>query len=334
MYLYGRHFTLRTDHQALTALLATTGSGHKPLRLYRWSERLQAYNFTTQFTPGRDNVVADLLSRATPCSALETAQDPQEPELILMLHTPLQGAVDICGKLYGVPQHQRFLLVAYDLHSKWPEVLPTGSVTTRVVTDFLSSLFARWGVSDTITTDNGPQFVSADFTAFAEGRGIKHIRTALSHPQANGGVERFNQTLKNGLRAHLADGLPFPSALQSTLLHYRATPHATTGSSPALLMLGHELQLPLDRLRPHTGDTPVTVGPSGDRVADQQRRMKQQFDRKHRVKSATLAASDWVRVRRPTRSHKLLSFWSAPQQMAGTALNLITKMDFKRILLL
>lgn len=50
MYLYGRHFTLRTDHLALTALLATTGSGHKPLRLYRWSERLQAYNFATQFT--------------------------------------------------------------------------------------------------------------------------------------------------------------------------------------------------------------------------------------------------------------------------------------------
>lgn len=37
--LYGQHFTLQTDHQALTALLATTGSGHKPLRLYQWSER-------------------------------------------------------------------------------------------------------------------------------------------------------------------------------------------------------------------------------------------------------------------------------------------------------
>ncbi|KAI3364779.1 hypothetical protein L3Q82_000918 [Scortum barcoo] len=264
---------------ALTALLATTGSDHKPLCLYRWSERLQAYNFTTQFTPGRENVVADLLSRAMLCSALDTVQDPQEPELILMLHTPPQGAislqeleaasardpvltqlrafirggwptkvseeskpivsgmtflagtmsvwrggfatvvpsalrarvltmvheghlgvvkvrqrcrglvwwpgidrdmesmtrdctaclsrdktgpppppplqpllwpsalrtqvqVDICNELHSVPQHQRFLLVAYDLHSKWPKVLPTGSVTTRVVTDFLSSLFA------------------------------------------------------------------------------------------------------------------------------------------------------------------------------------------------
>lgn len=50
--------------------------------------------------------------------------------------------LDICGELHNVPQHQRFLLVAYDLHSKWPEVLPTSSITTKVVIDFLSSLFA------------------------------------------------------------------------------------------------------------------------------------------------------------------------------------------------
>lgn len=50
--------------------------------------------------------------------------------------------LDICGELHSVPQHQRFLLVAYDLHSKWPEVLPTSSITTKVVIDFLSSLFA------------------------------------------------------------------------------------------------------------------------------------------------------------------------------------------------
>ncbi len=66
LYLYGRAFTLRTDHQALTALLSTSGTGHRPLRLHRWSDRLRQYNFDLKFTPGRDNVVADLLSRSAP----------------------------------------------------------------------------------------------------------------------------------------------------------------------------------------------------------------------------------------------------------------------------
>ena len=32
MYLYGRKFILRTDHQTLKTLLSTSGTGHKPLR--------------------------------------------------------------------------------------------------------------------------------------------------------------------------------------------------------------------------------------------------------------------------------------------------------------
>ncbi|KAJ7998311.1 hypothetical protein DPEC_G00221380 [Dallia pectoralis] len=63
LYLYGRSFTLRTDHQALTALMSTSGGGHRPLRLYRWSERLQQYDFQLQFTPGKTNPVLCCLSR-------------------------------------------------------------------------------------------------------------------------------------------------------------------------------------------------------------------------------------------------------------------------------
>ena len=95
--------------------------------------------------------------------------------------------MDICGELHGVPHHQRFLIVAYDLHSKWPEAVSTGSVTTSVVIDFLESLFTRWGLPSAITTDNGPQFVSSEFTSFLSAHGVKHIRTAFYNPQANGG---------------------------------------------------------------------------------------------------------------------------------------------------
>ncbi len=51
--------------------------------------------------------------------------------------------MDICGELASVPHHQRFLVVVYDLHSKWPEVVPMGSVTASALVDFLEQLFSR-----------------------------------------------------------------------------------------------------------------------------------------------------------------------------------------------
>ncbi|CAL8360015.1 unnamed protein product [Merluccius merluccius] len=50
LYLYGRHYVLRMDHQALTALLTASGSGHKPLRLQRWAGKpdLQCQPLCTQ----------------------------------------------------------------------------------------------------------------------------------------------------------------------------------------------------------------------------------------------------------------------------------------------
>ncbi len=104
-----------------------------------------------------------------------------------------------------------------------------------------------------MTTDNGPQFISGDFKSYLESYGIQHICTALYHPQANRGVERFHQSLKNGLRAHLVQGCPFSQAIHFTLLHYRAFHHCTMCVSSAFLMLDRELKLLLDWLR-----SPVT----------------------------------------------------------------------------
>lgn len=60
-YLYGRKFTLVTDHAALKWLITSkdlTG------RLHRWALQLQEFNFEVVYRPGTSNVVADALSRA------------------------------------------------------------------------------------------------------------------------------------------------------------------------------------------------------------------------------------------------------------------------------
>ena len=62
-YLDGRKFTLRTDHSSLTTLLSGPTLGRKPMRILRWAERLQEYNYDIVYRPGKDNCVADMLSR-------------------------------------------------------------------------------------------------------------------------------------------------------------------------------------------------------------------------------------------------------------------------------
>ena len=59
-YLKGKEFILQTDHQPLTYLRNMQNNNG---RLMRWTLTLQSYEFTIQYIPGKENVLADLLSR-------------------------------------------------------------------------------------------------------------------------------------------------------------------------------------------------------------------------------------------------------------------------------
>ncbi len=138
---------------------------------------------------------------------------------------------------------------------------------------------------------------------FLSNKGIKHICVRLYHPQANGGVEMFNQSLKNGIRACLVQGYSFQMALNQTLLHYRAS---------------QEMELHLDRLRAQGLSATVVTGPQAAvkvAVTTSQGRMKDNFGKRYKVRSTSIKVLDWVRVRRPHRSSKMASSWSEPHQV-------------------
>ena len=64
-YLYGREFTLCTDHKPLTTILGPK-KGIPPIaaaRLQRWALQLAAHNYTIQFRPTKAHANADALSR-------------------------------------------------------------------------------------------------------------------------------------------------------------------------------------------------------------------------------------------------------------------------------
>ena len=80
--------------------------------------------------------------------------------------------------------------------------------------------------------------------------GIKHIRSSPYHPASNGAAERMVQTLKLALKADHKRGVSLEQSLANFLLHYRITPHVTTGVPPCTLMMNRDLRTRLDLLKP------------------------------------------------------------------------------------
>jgi hypothetical protein len=59
-YLHGQPFTVLTDHHSLQHFMTQP---HLSRRQVRWAEMMAEFNFTIQYVKGKDNVVADALSR-------------------------------------------------------------------------------------------------------------------------------------------------------------------------------------------------------------------------------------------------------------------------------
>jgi len=65
-----------------------------------------------------------------------------------------------------------------------------------------------------LLTDNGSGYVSRSFRDYLHLVGIRHIKAALFHPQTNGKLERYHQTLKQEVNQVLYE---VPSALEAAL---------------------------------------------------------------------------------------------------------------------
>ena len=94
----------------------------------------------------------------------------------------------------------------------------------------MEQVFTMLGYSNTLVSDNGPQFTSNDFEVYLLDYNIKHQLTSPYWAQANGEVERFNRTLTKTIKCAMAKGKDWKSTLQQFLLMYCTIPHTATGN--------------------------------------------------------------------------------------------------------
>ena len=184
---------------------------------------------------------------------------------------------------YAGPVGGKMYLILIDAHSKWIEAFCTASSTSAAVIAELKPLFAQFGLPETIVTDNGTCFVSAEFEDFLARNGIRHLTSAPYHPQSNGLAERAVQIVKNGLKKVTEGNIR--TRLAKILFCYRLTPQTTTGLSPAEMLLGRRPRSRLDLLKPH----------SAERVEKRQMAQKSQHDQHARDRVFTKRDPVFVR---------------------------------------
>jgi len=79
-------------------------------------------------------------------------------------------------------------------YSNFIEMIPLQRDTRScTIIKHIKTNIARYGIMETLISDNGPQFVSADFTDFTSKYGINHITSSPTHQQSNGQAEKSSK---------------------------------------------------------------------------------------------------------------------------------------------
>jgi transposase InsO family protein len=159
--------------------------------------------------------------------------------------------LDIVRPLRKVPGGYTHLLVAIDKFSKWVEVHPITNLRAEQAVTFFIDIVYRFGVPNSIITDNGSQFTSRKFMEFCDKFHIRVDWAAVAHPQTNGQMESANGMILQGLKPRIFDwlnksGRKWLQELPMVVWSLRTTPSRATGFTPFFLVHGAEAVLPTD----------------------------------------------------------------------------------------
>lgn len=149
--------------------------------------------------------------------------------------------MDLIGPL-GLSDGFQYCLTIIDRFTRWPEAIPIKDKSSEsVCRGSYDNWVSRFGVPETVTTDQGKEFESRMTQNLMKFTGCHRIRTTSYHPASNGMVERWHRTLKAAIMCH--DGETWSRSLSSVLLGLR-TSVLKCGYSPAEYTYGTTLRIP------------------------------------------------------------------------------------------
>ena len=153
----------------------------------------------------------------------------------------------------ALPSGDHLHIVVY-YYSRYIKMEVLRSTTADKIIASLKKIFVNHGLTVSITTDNGPEFISEDFGKFVEEECIEHRRVTprLASGEWRGRETEPFLTKQNQDCTSREEEIERRNCILSAI--YRTTPHNTTGVSPAELLFHRKLRARIPGIKEFTAD--------------------------------------------------------------------------------
>ncbi|OMO89160.1 reverse transcriptase [Corchorus capsularis] len=339
-------FVIHTDHESLKYL---RGQQKLNKRHAKWSEFIESFPYVVRYKQGKENVVADALSRS--CIDCLQAKSTSKPHgLYTPLPIPHEPWTHISMDfVLGLPRSRRgkdSIFVVVDRFSKMAHFIACTKTddAINVANLFFKEIVRLHGMPRTIVSDRDAKFLSHFWRTLWAKLGTKLLFSTTCHPQTDGQTKVVNRTLSTLLRALIKKNLrTWEDCLPHVEFAYNQSIHSTTGCSPFETVYGFNPLNPLDLL---SLPLSVQVDMDGQRKADYVRelhaRVQAQIEKKtqHYMKNANKGRKEvifepgdwvWLHLRKERfpekRKSKLLPRGDGPFQVLERINNNAYKLD-------
>jgi hypothetical protein len=132
--------------------------------------------------------------------------------------------------------------------TNWTEAILLKNMTHKEVIGFITDhIIHRFGIPQTLTTNQGTSFVAKEVRDFVNSYGIKLLNSSPYYAQANGQAESSNKTLVKLIKKKIEDNPKrWHEVISEALWAHRICRHGATKVTPFELVYGQEAVLPVE----------------------------------------------------------------------------------------
>ena len=151
--------------------------------------------------------------------------------------------IDCVGPLPKTKSGNQYLLTIICASTRFPEAIPLRNITAKTIVDALIKFFSLFGLPKSIQSDQGSNFMSGIFQQVIYELKIKQFSSSAYHPESQGALERFHQTLKTMIKTYCFDTEKcWDKGIHLLLFAAREAIQESLGFSPFELVFGHTVR--------------------------------------------------------------------------------------------